>query len=105
MSNSSLYEAGQLLARLTVLERVVGMMVREAVIKAGKRPHDILAYGEAVKAFFNDRTPEGATDAELSDACGQVLFRDCFGHRKSRQPVTKLRSAPGDPSKGWIGEL
>ncbi len=73
MSDSSLYEAGQLLARLTVLERVVGMMVREAVIKAGKRPHDILAYGEAVKAFFNDRTPEGATDAELSDAADKFF--------------------------------
>ena len=72
-SDSSPYEATQLLARLTVLERVVGMMVRESMLKAGKGPQDILAYGEAVKAFFNDRTPEGATDAELTDAADKFF--------------------------------
>jgi hypothetical protein len=73
MSDSSSHDAAQLFARLTVLERVVGMMVREAMIKAGKGPQDILAYGEAVKAFFNDRTPEGATDAELTDAADKFF--------------------------------
>jgi hypothetical protein len=73
MSDSSLYEAGQLLARLTVLERVVGMMVREGMLKSGQGPQDILAYGEAVKAFFDDRTPEGATDAELTDAADKFF--------------------------------
>ena len=73
MSDSSPYEAGQLLARLTVLERVVGMMVREGMLKSGKGPQDILAYGEAVKVFFNDRTPEGATDAELTDAADKFF--------------------------------
>jgi hypothetical protein len=73
MSDSLPHETAQLLARLTVLERVVGMMVREGMIKAGKGPKDILAYGEAVKAFFNDRTPEGATDAELTDAADKFF--------------------------------
>jgi hypothetical protein len=73
MSDSSSHDAAQLFAMLTVLERVVGMMVREAMIKAGKGPQDILAYGEAVKAFFNDRTPEGATDAELTDAADKFF--------------------------------
>jgi hypothetical protein len=73
MPDVSSHDAAQLLARLTVLERVVGMMVREAMIKAGKRPQDILAYGEAVKAFFNDRTPDGATDAELTDAADKFF--------------------------------
>jgi hypothetical protein len=73
MSDSSLYEAGQLLARLTVLERGVGMMVREGMLKSGQGPQDILAYGEAVKAFFDDRTPEGATDAELTDAADKFF--------------------------------
>ena len=50
------------------------MMVREAMIKTGKGPQDILAYGEALKAFFNDRTPEGATDKKKK--------------REPRQPVT-----------------
>jgi hypothetical protein len=70
MSDSSSHDVAQLFARLTVLERVVGMMVREAMIKAGKGPQDILAYGEAVKAFFNDRTPEGA---ELTDAADKFF--------------------------------
>jgi hypothetical protein len=73
MSDSSSYETAQLLARLTVLEHVVGMMVREGMIKAGKGAQDILAYGEAVKAFFSDRTPEGATDAALTDAADKFF--------------------------------
>jgi hypothetical protein len=73
VSDSSSHEAAQLLARLTVLERVVGMMVREAMLKSGKGPQDILAFGEAVKAFFKERTPEGATDAELTDAADKFF--------------------------------
>ena len=88
MSDSSPYEAGQLLARLTVLERVVGMMVREAMTQGRQRPHDILAYGGAVKHFsMIGRRRE--RQMHNSRCRGQVLFRDCFGHRKSRQPVTK----------------
>ncbi len=73
MSDASPYEESQLVARLTVLERVVGMMVRESMLKAGKGPQDILAYGEAVKTFFKGRTPEGATDPELNDAADKFF--------------------------------
>ena len=70
---SSPYEETQLLARLTVLERVVGTMVREAMLQAGKGPQDILNYGEAVKAFFKGRTPEGASDHDLEDAADKFF--------------------------------
>jgi len=73
MSDSSPYEETQLLARLTVLERVVGMMVREAMLRAGKGPQDILDYGEAVKAFFKGRTPEGASDQDLDNAADKFF--------------------------------
>jgi hypothetical protein len=36
MSDSSLYEETKLLAKLTVLEHVVGMMVQEAILRTGK---------------------------------------------------------------------
>jgi hypothetical protein len=73
MSGSSPHEEAQLLARLTVLERVVGMMVRESMLKAGKGPQDILAFGEIIKAFFKGRTPEGASDQELNDAADKLF--------------------------------
>ena len=73
MSNSSPYKETQLLARLTVLERVVGMMVREGMLNSGKGPQDILNYGEAVKAFFKGRTPEGASDHDLEDAADKFF--------------------------------
>jgi hypothetical protein len=73
MSDSSPYEETQLLARLTVLERVVSMMVREGMLKTGKGPQDILNYSEAVKAFFKGRTPEGASDHDLEDAADKFF--------------------------------
>lgn len=68
MTDSSSHEEAQLLARLTILELVVGMMVREDMLKSGKGPADILAFGENVKTFLSNRTPTGATDKELSEA-------------------------------------
>jgi hypothetical protein len=73
MSDSSPYDAAQLLARLTVLERIVGMMVRDRLLETGKGPQDILAFGEVVKGFFKGRTPEGATDLELTDAADKFF--------------------------------
>jgi len=73
MSDSSPYAEAQLRARLTVLERVVGMMVRESMLKTGKGPQDILAFGEAVKAFFKGRTPEGASDHDLNEAADKFF--------------------------------
>ncbi len=63
MSNASPQEEAQLLSRLTVLELVVGMMVRDSMIKSGKGPQDILGFGETVKKFLEGRTPTGANPA------------------------------------------
>jgi hypothetical protein len=89
MSDSSPYEEAQLLARLTVLERVVGMMVREGMLKTGKGPQDILAFGEIVKTFFKGRTPEGATDVELNDAADKFFsaIASDIGSQDSQEPA------------------
>lgn len=73
MSDTTPYEETQLLARVTVLERVVGMMIRDSMLRSGKGPHDILAFGEVVKQFFADRTPEGASDEDLNDAADRFF--------------------------------
>jgi hypothetical protein len=73
MPESNPYEEAQILARLTLLERVVGMMIRESMLKSGKGPADILAFGEVVKEFFDGRTPEGATDQELAAAADRFF--------------------------------
>ena len=64
MSDSSPYAEAQLRARLTVLERVVGMMVRESMLKTGKGPQDILAFGEAVKFFSAIASDIGSQDSQ-----------------------------------------
>ena len=73
MSNASPQEEAQLLARLTVLELVVGMMVRDSMIKSGKGPQDILGFGETVKKFLEGRTPTGATAAQLHGAADKLF--------------------------------
>lgn len=73
MSNASLYEEAQLLARITVLEHVVALMVRESLVKAGGRAEHILAIGEKVKAHLTDRTPSGATAKQLTEAADQFF--------------------------------
>ena len=73
MSEASQYQATQLLARVTLLERIVGMIVRESMLKAGKGAPDILAFGEVMKAFFKGRTPEGASEQDLNDAADRFF--------------------------------
>ena len=73
MSDSTPHEEAQLLARLTVLERVVGMMIRDSMLNTGKGPKDILAFGEVVKKFFQERTPAGATEHELNEAADRFF--------------------------------
>jgi hypothetical protein len=73
MSDPTLYENAQVMARLTVLERVVGLIVRDGMLKTGKGPEDILAFGESVKKHFEGRTPEGSTDAELNAAADRLF--------------------------------
>jgi hypothetical protein len=73
MSGSPPYDEAQVLARLTVLERVVGMMIRDSMLKAGKGPQDILAFGESMKEFFAGRTPEEPSDQELNDAADKFF--------------------------------
>jgi hypothetical protein len=73
MTNASHHEDDQLQVRLTVLERVVGMMIRDSMIKTGKDASDILAFGETVKSFLTDRTPTGATDKQLIEAADRFF--------------------------------
>jgi hypothetical protein len=73
MSDSTPHEEAQVLARLTVLERVVAMMIRDSMLKTGKGPQDILAFGEAIKSFFHGRTPAGATERELDEAADRFF--------------------------------
>ncbi len=73
MSDTSPHEEAQLLARVTVLELVLGMMVRDSMLKAGKGPQDILGFGEIVKKLLEARTPTGATDQQLRDAADRFF--------------------------------
>jgi hypothetical protein len=74
MSDTSPHEEAQLLARVTVLELVVGMMVRDSMLKSGKGPQDILGFGEIVKKLFEARTPTGTTDQQhLRDAADRFF--------------------------------
>ena len=73
MADTSSHEEAQLQARLTVLELVVGIMVRENMLKSGKGPADILAFGETVKKFLGTRTPIGATEKQLSEAADKFF--------------------------------
>jgi hypothetical protein len=73
MSDSTNHRRAQLIARVTVLERVVGLMVRDNMLKTGEGPSDILAFGEAVKTYFHGRTAEGSTDRELTDAADRFF--------------------------------
>jgi hypothetical protein len=58
LTDSSSHEEAQLETRLTVLEFVVGMIVRDTMLKSGKGPADILAFAETVKKFLSDRSAE-----------------------------------------------
>jgi hypothetical protein len=73
MADASPHELEQVLARLTVLEHVVGMMIRDNMMKSGKGPADILAFGERVKKYFSSRTPTGATEAQLNTAADKFF--------------------------------
>ena len=66
-------ESANLQARVTLLERVVGMMVRDTMLMSGKGPKDILAFGESVKNFLGERTPAGASDKELHEAADEFF--------------------------------
>jgi hypothetical protein len=73
MPNSTSHQDAQLLARVTVLERVVGLMLRDGMLEAGKGAADILTFGEDLKKYFHGRTAEGSTDRELDDAADRFF--------------------------------
>ena len=73
MTNASPHEEAQLLARLTVLEHVVALMVRDSMIKSGQGAGEILAFGEKVKTFLANRTPSGATNRQLNEAADRFF--------------------------------
>jgi len=73
MTNASPHEEAQLLARLTVLEHVVALMVRDSMIMSGQSAGEILSFGEKVKTFLADRTPSGATNKQLNEAADRFF--------------------------------
>lgn len=73
MPKSRSHQEAQLLARISVLERLVGMMVRDSMIKSGMGPKDILAFGEDVKSYLVGRSPTGATDREIHEAADKLF--------------------------------
>jgi len=73
MTNASPHEEAQLLARLTVLEHVVALIVRDGMVRSGQSPGDILAFGEKVKTFVANRTPAGATTKQLHEAADRFF--------------------------------
>ena len=73
MSDTSPHDEAQLLARVTVLELVLGMLIRDSMLKSGKGPQDILGFGEIVKRLLEGRTPTGATDRDLRDAADRFF--------------------------------
>ena len=73
MTDSSSDQEAQFEARLTVIELVVGMTVRDNMLKSGKGPADILAFGETVKKFLSNRTPTGASNKQISEAADKFF--------------------------------
>jgi len=73
MTDSSSHQEAQFEARLTVIELVVGMTVRENMLRAEKGPADILAFGETVKRFLSNRTPTGASNKQISEAADKFF--------------------------------
>jgi hypothetical protein len=43
------------------------------MLKSGKGPADILAFGETVKKFLSDRTPTGASNKQISEAADKFF--------------------------------
>ena len=73
MTDTSSHGEAQLQARLSVLELVVGMMIREDVLKSAKGPADILAFGENVKKVLGNRTPTDPSNEYLSEAADKLF--------------------------------
>jgi hypothetical protein len=73
MITASPHENAQLLARMTVLEHVVALMVRDNMIRSGQSAGNILAFGEKVKTYLANRTPSGATTKQLTEAADQFF--------------------------------
>jgi hypothetical protein len=72
MTTASHQEA-QLLARVTVLEHVLAVMVRDNLIRSGQGAADILALCEKVKTYLTNQRPSGATTKELNEAADQFF--------------------------------
>lgn len=86
MTPASPHEEAQLLARVTVLEHVVALMVRDSMTRSGQSAEDILAFGEKVKSYLTNRTPSGATTKQLNDAANQffsAIASDIGSQRRS----------------------
>jgi hypothetical protein len=89
MQETRVHQEAQLLARITVLERLVGMLVADSMIGQGKGAEEILAFGERVKQFLTDRSPGGATNREIHEAADKLFsaIASDLGNQNTRRPT------------------
>ena len=90
MSDTSPHEEAQLLARVTVLELVLGMMVRDSMLKSGKGPQDILGFGEIVKKLLEAGRPRGQPTNNFAkpptgSSRGSLRMSEAWTRSKPRQ--------------------
>lgn len=61
-----------LIARLILLEHVVGVLIRERAIENGKTANDVARYAEDIKSFFED---QGQFTARMEAALAGAVDR------------------------------
>lgn len=95
---ASPHEEAQLVARLTVFEHVVGHMIRDAMLRSGKGPDDILAFGPVSRCHQRQENPaclRSLTNSllnfkELQKRKGKCSFE--IGSRGRSEPTTRARA-------------
>ena len=78
-------DAVRLIARIQVLEHVVGVLVRELAVTNGMTADDVAAHAESAKKFFEERKP--ANELYLTaavDRLFQQIVADIIRSQKSR---------------------
>jgi hypothetical protein len=73
MTNTRMHQEAQLLARITVLEHLVGILVADKMLGREKGAEEILELGERVKQLLTDRSPGGATNREIHEAADRLF--------------------------------
>jgi hypothetical protein len=66
-------DAFRIVARLTVVEHVVGLLFREHAIAGGKTADDVTRYAETVKQFFETKLPTGLAEMHINAAVDRLF--------------------------------